>query len=331
MKKYLIKESGNFYKANLHCHSTDSDGANSPEVVKEGYMKRGYSIVAFTDHDIMINKNYLSDDKFLALNGFETQSPGKGAGPGDKNTHFNYISLDKNNVKHPLYHSTDFKFWGDDIAAQVEHEEGVEDFERIRTPECMNEMIKRGRDKNFFVTYNHPMWNLDDYTDYVNLKGLNAMEICNTGSYEEGWDDFCPQIYDYMLRSGQRIYCLMTDDSHNFDYAFDGWTMIKADKLDYENVAQSLKDGQFYSSMGPEIYSLWIEDNEVHIKCSKARLITVGTARRTNSSVRASDENGITEASFKISSEDKYFRLTVFDYAGKPACTNAYFTDEFCE
>ena len=34
MKKYLLQENGNFYKANLHCHSIVSDGAFTPEELK---------------------------------------------------------------------------------------------------------------------------------------------------------------------------------------------------------------------------------------------------------------------------------------------------------
>ena len=35
MRKYLLPENGNFYKANLHCHSTVSDGTLTPEEMKE--------------------------------------------------------------------------------------------------------------------------------------------------------------------------------------------------------------------------------------------------------------------------------------------------------
>ena len=41
MKKYLLPESGNFYKANLHCHTNVSDGKWTPEKVKEEYSKQG--------------------------------------------------------------------------------------------------------------------------------------------------------------------------------------------------------------------------------------------------------------------------------------------------
>ena len=30
MKKFLLPENGNFYKANLHCHTTISDGRLTP-------------------------------------------------------------------------------------------------------------------------------------------------------------------------------------------------------------------------------------------------------------------------------------------------------------
>ena len=37
MRKYLLPKDGNFYKANLHCHTTVSDGRLTPEEVKNAY------------------------------------------------------------------------------------------------------------------------------------------------------------------------------------------------------------------------------------------------------------------------------------------------------
>ena len=34
MKKYLLPKDGTFYKANLHCHTTLSDGHLTPEEIK---------------------------------------------------------------------------------------------------------------------------------------------------------------------------------------------------------------------------------------------------------------------------------------------------------
>ena len=38
MRKYLLPNTGKFYKANLHCHTTVSDGKSTPEEVKECYL-----------------------------------------------------------------------------------------------------------------------------------------------------------------------------------------------------------------------------------------------------------------------------------------------------
>ena len=35
MKKYLLPEKGNYYKAELHIHTTVSDGTNTPEELKK--------------------------------------------------------------------------------------------------------------------------------------------------------------------------------------------------------------------------------------------------------------------------------------------------------
>ena len=67
MRKYLLPKDGNFYKANLHCHTTVSDGLWTPEETKKNYMEQGYSIVAFTDHDVMIPHPELEDESFLPL------------------------------------------------------------------------------------------------------------------------------------------------------------------------------------------------------------------------------------------------------------------------
>lgn len=73
MLKYLLPETGNYYKANLYCHTNISDGTYTPEQVKQIYKEHGYSIVAFTEHDVFIPHPELCDDDFLALNGFEVE------------------------------------------------------------------------------------------------------------------------------------------------------------------------------------------------------------------------------------------------------------------
>ena len=105
--------------------------------------------------------------------------------------------------------------------------------------------------------------------------------------------------------------------------------MIKAEKLEYKTITNALLAGHFYSSQGPEIYSLTFEDGKVHITTSPAKKITMESGIRYVGAQYAPKDIGyITEATFEVIPDCNYVRFTVFDEQGKAANTNAYFVDE---
>lgn len=340
MKKIFLSQNKNFYKANLHCHTNLSDGKCSPEEVKQIYLDKGYSIVAYTDHDIFIPHPELCDDNFLALNGYEAETNE----PYDKtpynfnvvkSCHFCSIALDPDTVIQPCWNRRAYLFANAVQNAQfVKFDESQPDYWREYTGESRSEHMKLCRDAGFFVTYNHPVWSLEDYGDYMNFHGMHAMEIFNGSCICAGFDDYNPKVYDDMLRGGERIYCIGADDNHNlrdpntrrFDSGW-AWTTINADKLEYRTITKALVDGNFYASEGPEIYELWYEDGKVHVKCSDVDRINYNTGRRCAGTVLCEEGQTLTEATFNVSSEDVYFRITITDRKGKHACTNAYFVD----
>ena len=338
MKKFLLTESGNYYKANLHCHTNISDGRLTPEEIKEAYMARGYSIVAYTDHDILVGHNDLTDDKFLALNGYEMEANETGDKPFDlkKTCHMCFIALEPDNLNQVCYHRTKFKLPGfAPYEDKIIYDKSLPDYERDHSVETVNDMFKKGREGGFFVTYNHPAWSLENYKDYSNFEGMNALEIHNTAGLVNGHNDYCEMVYDDMLRLGKRIFCIAADDNHNkkpFDSrqcdSFGGFTMIKAEKLEYKAITDALLAGNFYCSQGPEIYDLWIEGDFVNITCSDADKIVLHTGVRTTGIRYA--ENGVmlNKASFSLRDNYGYFRITVTDKNGKVANTNAYFIAE---
>ena len=61
----LISPAKKQYKANLHSHSTMSDGRLTPQQLKDAYKARGYSILAITDHDYPVDHSDLSEKDFL--------------------------------------------------------------------------------------------------------------------------------------------------------------------------------------------------------------------------------------------------------------------------
>ena len=307
MRKYLLPKEGNFYKANLHSHSTLSDGRLTPEEMKQLYKSNGYSILAYTDHNVFTDFSCLSDDTFLILNGSEedVKTPDSA-----KKCHVGFIALD----------------------ASVSKRVDLSGLNREHTPEYICSMIKRGTDSGFFAVFNHPTWSMEEYTDYINFKGMHAMEIKNNGSVMLGYDEYNERVYDDLLRSGQRIFCIAADDNHNIpgrDDSLGGFTMIKAPALEYKAVADALAAGHFYAGEGPEIHELYMEGNVLHIKTGEAASIRFTTAIRSAKLVHSPD--GVCEAEFEVTPEQKYVRVTVTDKQGKKAWTNAYFTDEILE
>lgn len=345
MKKQLLPESGNFYKANLHCHSNLSDGKNSPAEIKARYVEHGYQIIAFTDHDVFVPHNDLTDDNFLALNGFEMEI-NEDFGSADKavlkkrfeqlkTCHICFIARDPEQTVQPFW-NPEYTFAGAvETAKIVKYDTNKPLYKREYNPEKISEVMQGCRDEGFFVTYNHPQWSLENYGDYINYNGMHAMEICNYGCQTGGWDEYNTQAYDDMLRSGKRIFAVASDDNHNHtpttSRAYDsygGFVMIKADRLEYKTVTDALVKGDFYASEGPIINALWVEGDEVHIECEAADRIAMKTGSRSNKIVFDEKGDGITEAVFKIEPFFDYFRITVIDKFGKHADTRAYFLDE---
>ena len=66
---------GSHRKAQLHCHTTRSDGQWAPRALLERYRAKGYAAVVFTDHNRVTECADLNDGTFLALPGVETTIP----------------------------------------------------------------------------------------------------------------------------------------------------------------------------------------------------------------------------------------------------------------
>ncbi|MBQ4598514.1 MAG: PHP domain-containing protein [Clostridia bacterium] len=336
MKKYLLPQGGQFYKANLHCHTTCSDGKLSPEAVKEAYKEKGYSIVAYTDHFLLVPHNELTDDSFLALNAVELDNGQEMHHKYKKTCHMCFIALEPDNVTQVCYHREKYVRGNMlQFRDKVKVDESVPDFEREYTSECVCEMMRIGREHGFFVTYNHPTWSMENYGDYSKYENMHAMEIYNHSGAVTGFAEYNPQVYDDLLRQDKRILCIATDDNHNskpFDDprcdSFGGFTMIKADKLEYKTITDALLAGNFYASQGPAIEKLWFEDGKLHVKSSAAEKITMTTGTRKVRSAFREKGKRLTEATFEVQLDDKYVRVTVTDKHGLHADTNAYFVDE---
>ena len=336
MKTYLLPKNGTFYKANLHSHTTISDGTFTPQELKDLYKSNGYSVLAYTDHDIFLPHHELTDEGFLALAGFEAEFFIERKNPTKKTCHICFIAKNADMERQPCWNAKDAIIGNaPDYIEKVKFDPDEPPFERVYDPKCISTMMKRAREAGFFVTYNHPTWSQENYEQYSKYENMHAMEIFNNDCQILGYQSYAPGIYEDMLRLGKKIFAIATDDNHNkhprddakFD-SFGGFTMIKADSLQYETITDALFAGNFYASQGPEIYDLYLEDGKIHVTCSDANMILLNTAYRTAQSVYAKPGEVLNEAVFDYEEGDVYLRITVRDANGKYADTNAYFLED---
>lgn len=336
MKQYLIPNEGNFYKANMHTHSTFSDGCNSVEKIKEMYKAHGYSVVAFTDHNIMVDHSDLNDDEFLAITSYEldTNDPPRVDNPDIRTYHINFYAKDPHTTTYPCANP---KYaWG--RAGEYVQDYYKGDYQRRYGIEGQNEMIAEANAKGFLVCYNHPSWSLQSHEDFAGLEGLCALECYNTGCEREGFVlDMTEYVYHDMLCRGKRIYPMAADDSHGDGDCFGGWVRFKAPALEYGAIMNAYEKGDFYASWGPDFESLYLEDGILKMDFTPSAKVYLTTERRFAIRIVMTDEP-LTHAEFDIRSylersrgydlSKLFFRVTIVDEKGDKALSRGYFLDE---
>ncbi|MBE6647844.1 MAG: PHP domain-containing protein [Ruminococcaceae bacterium] len=333
MKKYLLPEDGNYYKANLHAHSTVSDGAYTPAELKELYKSHGYSILALTDHELLVDHSDLDDEDFLTLTSLEYAFIENKPYSHARTIELNMFARDQHNETQVCFDPA-YVFHGEKW--RVPDVKRVGDiYKRSYKVESIQQVIDEARANGFLVSLNHPGYSMETPEFFGALDGLFAMEIYNHISFiGSGVYDYNPAMYDDMLRRGKRLYCIAADDCHGGwrDESpkcdrYGGFVMIKADELEYSKIISALENGDFYASPGPLIEELYVEDGVAHIRTSAAKYIAMNTCTRPFGGIAAAGEGEyIFEATFKLPASG-YFRFDVIDERGRHANTRAYFVE----
>ena len=315
----LLKSNGKFYKANLHCHTTLSDGKMTPEQVKEQYVKQGYSIVAFTDHNMYEYHEHLKDDNFLPIGGVEIDFQifdQNGKRENLRTCHLNFYPKDPKNISafetHPAYNIL-----------------------------LINKYIENMTKNGWLCTLNHPAWSLQPTNEVVEIDNITAMEVYNHLSQIIGNNGISHDHYFSYLANGKKTYAVATDDTHsgldeNGKFGADkdvggGYIQISMPSLTYENFIDAFSNGRFYASTGIDIKELYIDEktDELVISCSPvARIITKGSTTTTSPYV-LSEKNDITYARIPMKEiravHKTYFRLEFSTLDGKMAYSQPYY------
>ena len=326
--KQLLPKVPQYFKANLHTHSTISDGKLTREEVKEAYKALGYQILCLTDHNTIANHSDMNDPDFLMLTGMEinVNAPDIAAVSG-RTYHLNLIAKKPENLWSPAKAFRRFP-----AAAEYEDKMQCEEMDLQYDPNSVNTMIAKANEKGFLVMYNHPTWSCQTHPDYAPLKGLWGMELRNTECCLLGHNENNFRVYKDLLTLGNRIYPLGTDDMHAPRALGQSWIMVGASELSYGSVIAALEKGDFYMSCGPEITNLRVEGDVLKVTCSDAQRINLETHGRMAQVVFATDEP-LREAEFNLDTffsrvggdPDAFVYVTVTAPDGSYATTRPYY------
>ena len=289
---------GQFYRGNLHGHSTNSDGKFVVAEVVEKYRAHGYDFIAISDHFMEVYDYPVTDSRAHRDEDFTTLLAAE----------LHLSQMENSELWHVLAVGLPA-----DFTPPVEHEDIVD-------------LASRAADAGAFIGMVHPCWNGMTPTDAARLPFAHAVEVYNHGSEVknargDGWG-----LCDQLLNQGRRVSAFAVDDSHTFDNDFDGgWVHVKAQSLEPEALLESLKNGWYYSSQGPLIHDISVSDDEICITCSPARNIILSGHGSKGENI---DGIGMTSARFPVHRfRDAYARVTVTDAHGRHAWSNPIWFD----
>ncbi|MCI6887463.1 MAG: hypothetical protein MR868_09475 [Lachnospiraceae bacterium] len=334
--KYISKEKPQF-KANLHSHSTLSDGRLTPDEMARVYRAHGYSILAVTDHEVPCDHSELTTPDFLMLTGYEAYIRVTEECVYDlfkPEIHMNLIAKTPHNTTSVNYNPQYDKYMSPEMAASRKK---VGDLGPRRYEHAyIQKFIDTAREAGYLVTYNHPCWSMEREEDVLNYDGFFSLEIFNSAAMVDNGYEINLSLYDKFLRRGKFLYCHGADDNHNkisigdpLSESFGAWTMVLAEKLTYPAVVEALEKGNFYASTGPMICELLFTGEHVHLECSPAKRIMMHISPKKSVSAYNKDGSAVSAADFDIPKNVEFVYFSVHQADGTSACTRAFRREEW--
>jgi len=284
---------GKWYRANLHAHTTVSDGDISPEGCAEFYRKAGYDVLAITDHNHVTEAS--GPPGLLMLRGVEL-----GGGRSAQGTDFHVVGI------------------GVRARGRVEEPRGASAQEVV-------DVLREDGGEAFIA---HPYWSGLMAQDMLGIKGCFALEVYNTGCDLEILRGYSMVQWDDLLTLGCEVGGIAVDDGHRSgsDHGL-GWTMIRAEELSEEAVMEALRRGRYYASTGPEIRDLRVGGGRIVVETSPVRSIAMVSAPGMGGRVFAGGDGDITSAEFRLP-EARYCRIEAVDREGKRAWSNPMIVED---
>lgn len=332
---------GRFYRGNLHTHSTRSDGGMTPEAVCAAYRQQGYDFLAITDHYVGALNYAITDttafrtDRFTTLIGSELHAPTLANG-----TAWHIVAVGLPADFGPLRA-------GETGAELAERAALAGAFVTLAHPRSSGASVADLMSipaAHAIEAYNEISAALSDRADswyHVDALLSSGRRVTAIGADDAHFRTTMPPFPDSkaemslsdpngFIREIQStaVDPLATESGEEAPAGFRAWVMVRAERLEPDLLLEALKVGDFYSSQGPVIHDLVVDEGQstLHVVSSPAR--SVFATGRPDYFSQSRNGSQLTHTTFSIRAyRGSYVRVTIVDHAGLRAWSNPIWLD----
>lgn len=244
---------GDWLRCALHAHTTRSDGELEPGALARHYEHAGYDVLAITDH--WVRTEEATTEHLLVLPSAELNAQ---AGGPEHDAHV--------------------------LALGIATDPEVPESEFASLPETVAWIERAGGVPYLAHTY----WSGLRTDQFEDCPGLVGIEVYNAGCELEVGRGAASLHWDEALERGAPLLAIATDDSHHpgFDSGF-AWVWARCAGRSQAAVLDALRNGSFYSSTGPAIHDVTVDDGGVVVRCGPASSVTLYSGRTKGARVNA--------------------------------------------
>lgn len=291
MKRFRYDSSGSWFKGNTHIHSTASDGGKNFVEIAGMYSGAGYDFLFRTDHWAFSDCGADKEDyPLLWLDGIEIN------GQDFAGASFHAVCLGK--------------------VAGVRQEDGFE------------AGMARAREQGAILIAAHPFWMGNSFEDCLRWD-FDGVEIYNhVCRWLNGKGGGLP-YWNAMLKQNPAALAFSADDAHLSEKHpgwNGGWIMVNAGGLTNEEILENIRAGNYYSSCGPSMKSIFLEGNVLSLQTSPVRFARLAGPGSKGARLGSFDGELMTEISFEIPGDWGYMYVELEDENGRRAWTNGLFS-----
>src|SRR6266516_2374151 len=241
---------GTWLRCALHAHTTRSDGELSPVELVALYERAGFDVLAITDH--WVRTDAPSTDRLLVIPSSELSC----LLPGEADGHVLALGIDED----PL--------------------------EFVRTRPDLADAAAWIGEHGGVAYLAHPYWTGTPASGLSLGEGIAGIELYNAGCELEVGRGLSTVHWDDLLQRGTSCLGIATDDSHHAerDSGF-AWVWTRVAERSAAAVLDALASGRFYSSTGPVLDQLHVDEASVEVNCSPCRRVTLCTGLKRGTSV----------------------------------------------